>query len=141
VTDQIEVGWLLDGLRERVPHVVHAVAVSADGLLIAKTRDLPVDRADILSAVASGLVSLLAGAARAWEGGVISNLTELSVGYMFSMAVDSGASLLVLAGREVDVGAVSFEMSALIDKVGPALTAAARDGLPTVAAATAGGGR
>jgi len=139
VTDQIDVGWLLDGLRDRVPHVTHAVAVSADGLLIAKTRDLPKDRADTLAAIASGLVSLLAGAARAWEGSVISNMTELDIGYMFSMAVNSGASLLLLAGREVDVGAVSYEMSALIDKVGPALSAAARDSLVTTPAA--GGGQ
>ena len=139
MTDHIDVGWLLDGLRDRVPHVVHAVAVSADGLLIAKTSDLPVDRADTLAAIASGLVSLLAGAARAWEGSVISNMTELSIGYMFSMAVNSGASLLLLAGREVDVGAVSYEMSALIDKVGPALSAAARDSLVTTPAA--GGGQ
>ena len=83
--------------------------------------------ADQLAAVAAGLVSLLAGAARLLEaGGVVSNLTELDGGFMFSMAVSSGASLLVLASRQCDIGTVSYEMTELINKVGPLLTPATR---------------
>jgi len=126
-----ELGWLLDDFAGRVPDVTHAVAVSSDGLVIAATRTLGKDRADQLAAVASGLVSLLAGAARLLEaGGVVSNLTELDGGFMFSMAVSSGASLLVLASRRCDIGAVSYEMTELINKVGPLLTPTARADLP-----------
>ncbi|HEY1177988.1 MAG TPA: roadblock/LC7 domain-containing protein, partial [Phytomonospora sp.] len=38
-----DLGWLLAGFADRVPGVAHAVAVSADGLLLASSRDLPRD--------------------------------------------------------------------------------------------------
>jgi predicted regulator of Ras-like GTPase activity (Roadblock/LC7/MglB family) len=127
MNENADLGWLLDDLRGRVPEVTHAVAVSADGLRLARTSDLPVDRADHLAAIASGLTSLLSGASRALEGGgVVSNLTELGTGYMFLMALGDGTSLLVLAGRGCDVGTVSYEMGVLIDKVADVLTPAAR---------------
>jgi uncharacterized protein len=127
-----ELDWLLDDFAGRVPHVAQAVAVSSDGLVVAATRTLTKDRADQLAAVASGLVSLLAGAARLLEAGsVVSNLTELDGGFMFSMAVSSGASLMVLASRQCDIGTVSYEMTELINKVGPLLTPASRSDLFT----------
>lgn len=102
-----ELDWLLTEFAGRVSQVTHAVAVSSDGLVVAATRTLGTDRADQLAAVASGLVSPLAGAARLLDAdGVVSNLTELDGGFMFSMAVSSGASLLVLASRECDIGAL-----------------------------------
>ncbi|MBW0009837.1 MAG: roadblock/LC7 domain-containing protein, partial [Pseudonocardiales bacterium] len=65
-------GWLVDSFVQRVPGVAHAVVVSADGLLLVASSGLPRDRADQLSAVTSGLVSLSQGAARCFEaGGVV----------------------------------------------------------------------
>lgn len=122
-----DLDWLLNDFADRVPEITHAVAVSADGLLIAATREVGTEQADQLSAIASGLVSLLAGAARLLKAEpVISNLTELEGGFLFSMAVSSGASLLVLASKACDIGQVSFEMAELINQVGPQLTPAAR---------------
>ncbi|WP_035803149.1 roadblock/LC7 domain-containing protein [Kitasatospora mediocidica] len=122
-----DLDWLLNDFAARVPEITHAVAVSADGLLIAATRDVAPERGDQLAAIASGLVSLLAGAGRLLEADpVISNLTELQGGFLFSMAVSSGASLLVLAGKTCDIGQVSYEMAELINQVGPALAPAAR---------------
>jgi predicted regulator of Ras-like GTPase activity (Roadblock/LC7/MglB family) len=118
-----DLSFLLDDFRQRVEHVTHAIGVSADGLVVASTSGLPRDRADQLAAVAAGLTSLLKGASNLLDaGGVISNLTELGRGFLFSMAVSTGASLFVLASRECDIGTVSYEMSELINKVGPALT-------------------
>lgn len=57
-------GWLVNDFAERVTGVAHAVVVSADGLLLTASSRLPVDRADQLAAVASGLISLTSGAAR-----------------------------------------------------------------------------
>jgi hypothetical protein len=57
--------WLLGTFARQVPDVAHAVAVSEDGLRLATSADLPVDMADQLSAVISGLASLCAGTARA----------------------------------------------------------------------------
>jgi hypothetical protein len=77
--------------------------------------------------VAAGLVSLLAGAARLLGSTPVhSNLTELGDGFLFSMAVSDGASLLVYARRECDIGQVSYAMAELINQVGATLTPAAR---------------
>ena len=54
MTTTQDLGWLLANFADRVPGVAHAVAVSADGLLLASSRDLPRDRADQLAAIASG---------------------------------------------------------------------------------------
>ena len=41
MTSTQDLGWLLANFADRVPGVAHAVAVSADGLLLASSRDLP----------------------------------------------------------------------------------------------------
>jgi predicted regulator of Ras-like GTPase activity (Roadblock/LC7/MglB family) len=112
------------------PHVQHAIAVSSDGILVAATRGLPEDRADQLAAFAAGLIALVGGTARCLEAGaVINNVTELERGFVVSMAVSTGASLLALAGRASDLALVSFEMAELINRVGHAITPDARGGL------------
>ena len=62
-------GWLVSNFAERVPGVAPAIVVSADGLLLTSSDQLPRDRADQLAAVASGLVSLTQGAARCFDAG------------------------------------------------------------------------
>jgi predicted regulator of Ras-like GTPase activity (Roadblock/LC7/MglB family) len=123
-----DLGFLLDDFARRTaPHVQHAIAVSSDGLLVAATKMLPRDRADQLSAMASGLTSLLVGGARCWDAGaVISNLVEMEAGFMLLMAVSSGASLLVMANRPCDLAMVSYEATELINRVGHAITPHAR---------------
>ncbi len=131
MTDTRELGWLLDSFADHTPDVSHAIAISADGLLVAATRGLRADRADQLAATGSGLVSLLRGAAGFFEAGaVISNVTQMEGGFMFSMAFSDGASLLVLASPTCDVGRVSYEMTELANRIGEALTPRVRSGLP-----------
>jgi uncharacterized protein len=135
VTYQTDLDFLLNDFVTKVPQVSHAVAVSADGLILAATSGLHTDSRDQLAAVGSGLVSLLRGAARFFQAGrVISNVTEMDGGFMFSMAVSSGASLLVLASRACDIGQVGHELADLINRVGPALS-------PQHRIAVTGGGR
>jgi predicted regulator of Ras-like GTPase activity (Roadblock/LC7/MglB family) len=127
VTNQPDLGWMLDSFAERAPDVSHAIAISSDGLMVAASRNLPLDRADQLAATGSGLVSLLRGAAGFFDAGaVISNVTQLEGGFMFSMAFNDGASLLVLAAPTCDVGKVSYEMTELANRIGDLLTPAAR---------------
>ena len=59
-----DLGWLLRGLVEHVPHTRSAVLLSADGLATA-AYGLDPDPADHLSAIASGLFSLARTAGRA----------------------------------------------------------------------------
>ena len=127
IDQQGSLDWLLNDFAQRVPGVVHALAVSADGIVVAASPDLAEDQADQLAAVAAGLVSLLAGAARLLRSAPVrSNLTELGEGFLFSMAVSDGASLLVYAERECDIGQVSYAMAELINQVGSTLTPMAR---------------
>jgi predicted regulator of Ras-like GTPase activity (Roadblock/LC7/MglB family) len=119
---------LNDFVNRCEPHVQHAIAVSSDGILVAATSRLPRDTADQLAAFTAGLIGLVGGTARCLEaGGVISNITELERGYILSMAVSTGASLLALANRTGDLAMVSFEMAELINRVGHAITPDLRD--------------
>ena len=126
-TQPSQFGWLVNDFAERVPGVAHAVVVSADGLLLTSSARLPVDRADQLAAVASGLVSLTQGAARCFEGGaVLQTVVEMDNGFLFLMSISDGSSFAVLAARSCDVGQVGYEMALLVDRVGEALTPAPR---------------
>ncbi|WP_157546740.1 roadblock/LC7 domain-containing protein [Hamadaea tsunoensis] len=120
--------WLLNNFAYQVPGVAHVVAVSADGLLLASTQDLPGDRADQLAAITAGVVSLTDGASRCFDGGGIrQTIIEMDGGYLFLMAVSDGSALAVLAARSCDVGQVGYEMALLVDRVGGALTPSTRE--------------
>ncbi|WP_019816669.1 roadblock/LC7 domain-containing protein [Saccharomonospora saliphila] len=116
-------GWLITDFVRRVPGAAHAVVVSADGLLLSSSQGLPQDRAEQLSAVASGLVSLTHGAARCFEGGeVTQTVVEMEKGYLFLMSISDGSCLAVLAAPTADIGTVAYEMTLLVDRVGQQLT-------------------
>ncbi|MBN6034912.1 roadblock/LC7 domain-containing protein [Amycolatopsis sp. 195334CR] len=116
-------GWLVTDFVRRVPGAAHAVVVSADGLLLASSDGLPVERAEQLSAVSSGLVSLTQGAARCFEAGVVNQtVVEMERGYLFLMSISDGSSLAVLAAPTSDIGTVAYEMTLLVDRVGQQLT-------------------
>ena len=99
------------------------MVVSADGLLLASSQGLPRERAEQLSAVASGLVSLTHGAARCFEGGAVNQtVVEMERGYLFLMSISDGSCLAVLASPTADIGKVAYEMTLLVDRVGQRLT-------------------
>lgn len=127
-------GWLITDFVRRVPGVAHAVVVSADGLMLAGSEGLPRDRAEQLSAVSSGLVSLTAGAARVFEAGeVAQTVVEMERGYLFLMAISDGSCLSVLAAPNCDIGLVAYEMTLLVERVGQQLTPELRAQLHGVA--------
>ena len=123
-----DMGWLLNNFANSVAGIAHVVAVSADGLLLAASRDLPPDRADQLAAIASGVVSLTEGASRMFNAGAVQQtIIEMDSGYLFLMSVSDGSSMAVLAARSCDVGQVGYEMALLVERVGAALTPAPRE--------------
>ena len=106
-----------------MPGVAHAVVVSADGLLLTGSARLPLDRADQLAAVASGLVSLTQGAARCFEAGAVNEtVVEMELGIMVLMSISDGSCLAVLASPSCDIGLIGYEMTLLVDRVGQLLT-------------------
>jgi len=117
-----DMSWLLANFADKVPGVAHVVAVSADGMLLASSRNLPADRGDQLSAIAAGVISLTQGAARYFSGGsVLQTIIEMEAGYFFLMSISDGSCLGVLASRHCDVGQVGYEMALLVERVGQAL--------------------
>lgn len=125
----VDYTWLVDGFVSRTPGVAHAAVVSSDGLLMAASSALPKDRADQLSAIASGLSSLTSGAARCFDGGgVVQTVVEMERGFVMLMAISDGSSLITLADPSCDIGLVGYEMTLLVDRVGEALTPGVRSG-------------
>ena len=123
-----DMGWLLSNFADSVAGIAHVVAVSADGLLLASSRDLPADRADQLAAITSGVVSLTDGASRMFNAGAVQQtIIEMDSGYLFLMSISDGSSMAVLAARSCDVGQVGYEMALLVERVGAALSPAARE--------------
>lgn len=115
--------WALNDFVHRTARVAHAVVVSADGLLMARSERLPKDRADQLAAVISGLVSLTQGAANCFAGGsVIQCVVEMERGYLLINAIGDGGSLGVLADPHTDLGVVGYEIEKQVALLGRHLT-------------------
>ncbi|WP_336872929.1 roadblock/LC7 domain-containing protein [Rhodococcus qingshengii] len=124
---QRSLDWLVTSFARDVPGVSHAIVVSADGLLSAASEHLPLDRADQLAAVTSGLSSLSTGASRLFAGGaVLQSVVEMERGYLLLMGVGRGACLATLATAECDIGQIGYEMAALVDRVGTTMDIAPR---------------
>ncbi|ASR39559.1 two-component system histidine kinase [Prauserella marina] len=109
----------MSAFTEEVSGVAHAALVSADGLLVAADSGLPKDRADQLSAIASGLSSLAVGTAELFAAGrVVQSVIEMEEGFLLLMSVGDGSNLVVLASVGCDIGLVGYEMTLLVDRVG-----------------------
>lgn len=122
-----DLGWLLSGLVERVPHTRSAVLLSSDGLKKA-VSGLDVQSAEQLAAIASGLFSLARGTGVKFDGNDVVRqvIVELDGTVLFVASAGSGSVLAVLAGRETDAGVLGYEMSQLIKSVRPFLATATR---------------
>jgi predicted regulator of Ras-like GTPase activity (Roadblock/LC7/MglB family) len=119
--------WFVSNFVRDVPGVSHAILVSADGLLMASSANLPTDRADQLAAVTSGLASLSSGAAQLFEaGGVRQSIVEMDDGFLLVMGVEDGSYLAALASISCEIGQVGYEMAVLVDRVGKTVQATPR---------------
>jgi uncharacterized protein len=119
--------WLIDDLISRVGPARAAVVLSADGLLIASSSELPRDDAEHLSAVAAGFQSLARGAGRRFGGGSVrQTIVEMDSAFLFVTAAGSGACLAVLAAEDSDMGLVAYEMAMIVTRVGQYLTSPVR---------------
>jgi hypothetical protein len=118
-----DLNWLISAFADRVPSVAHALVVSSDGLPLAFSHGLPPERVDQLAAVASGLTSLVEGAARIFGGGAVNQtVVEMRQGLLIVMSVTGGSTLAVLATSDCDMGLVAYEMALLADRTWCALT-------------------
>ena len=119
--------WLLDDLVDRVVGAGHAIVLSADGLLLGRSRGLGAEDAEHLSALASAFQSLARGTGKQFDGGrVLQTVVEMERAYLFVTGAGSGACLAVVAEESSDVGLIAYEMNVLVEQVGRSLDAAPR---------------
>ncbi|QYA99855.1 roadblock/LC7 domain-containing protein (plasmid) [Rhodococcus sp. USK10] len=127
MTNRGTLDWLVSNFAKDVPRVAHAVLVSADGLLMAASAHLPLDRAEQLAAVTAGLASLSTGVSTLFDGGrVLQSVVEMQHGYLLLMSVGDGAQLAALTTAECDLGQVGYEMAVLVERVGSEIQALPR---------------
>jgi predicted regulator of Ras-like GTPase activity (Roadblock/LC7/MglB family) len=120
---QPRLDWLVTDFTERVANVGHAIVVSTDGLMLAKSAAIPEDRAGQLAAITCGLSSLMDGVARLFDAGLpIQAMVEMRGGLMLVKAVSAAAILAALAAPECDIDLVAYEMTLLVEEVGEVLT-------------------
>jgi predicted regulator of Ras-like GTPase activity (Roadblock/LC7/MglB family) len=99
--------WLLEGLLARTPGARHALVLSRDGLELCLSPGLPVDQADHLAAIASGIQALAHGASAEFgdgTGGVRQSMTEFHGGILFIVEAGEGAHLAVVGEESADPG-------------------------------------
>jgi predicted regulator of Ras-like GTPase activity (Roadblock/LC7/MglB family) len=134
ITDQEQdLEWLLENLKERTPEVQHVLVLSKDGLRLCFTDELTVDRADQLSAIASGIQSLALSTSAEFGTGLGSgqSMVEFPGGVLLIIPAGEGAHLAVIAGEDADVGLIGHNMSELVEQIGGFLTAAPRQPEPS----------
>jgi predicted regulator of Ras-like GTPase activity (Roadblock/LC7/MglB family) len=116
-------GWLVTNFTERVPNVAHAVVISADGLLLTASDQLAVERAEQLSTIAAGAISLIQAAASCVDtGNALRTVIQMEHGNMLMMSVRDGSCLVALAAPDCEIGQIAYEMTVLVDQVGEMLT-------------------
>jgi len=121
-----DVPWMLDDLVE-VPHVVSAVVLSTDGMIIQKSSFMSQDLAEILAAGSSSMYALAAGTGRPLKTGAVQQVViEYSGNVLFLAAAGENARLAVLCQQDVDMGMVAYEVSRLVARIGEFLSTNAR---------------
>jgi predicted regulator of Ras-like GTPase activity (Roadblock/LC7/MglB family) len=122
-----DLNWLVSDFTARVPDAAHAAVVSADGVPLALSDEIPENFAEQLAAITCGLASLMEGAARIFEAGRATQaLVEMQGGLMVIKIISDGSSLCVLAAPDCDIELVSYEMSLLVEAAGEVLSPALR---------------
>jgi len=122
-----DLNWLVSDFTGRVPDAAHAAVVSADGVPLALSDEIPEFFSEQLAAITSGLASLMQGAARIFEAGPPTQaLIEMEAGLMIVKIISDGSSLCVLAAPDCDIELVSYEMSLLVEAAGEVLSPALR---------------
>src|SRR5688500_7568726 len=123
---QNDLAWMLDGLVE-LTHVVDAVVLASDGLIVQKSSSLSRGVGEVLAAAASSMYSVAAGTGRRFESGSVQRvIIEYQARVLFVAAAGPNARLAVLCEEAVDLGTVAYEMSRLVTRIGEYLGTAER---------------
>jgi predicted regulator of Ras-like GTPase activity (Roadblock/LC7/MglB family) len=115
--------WLLSQFAGNTPEVIDAIAVSADGLLIAMSSRLDRASADRLAAITSAMISLAAGAGTTYDLGIPNKvIVDLDRGYLLVSSISAGSTLGVLATRSANLGNLAYEMAVFANRAGEVIS-------------------
>jgi hypothetical protein len=127
--------WLLSTFVHETAGVTDAMAVSSDGVLIARSNSHAAPEGEQLCAIISGCASLAHAADRAMDGeGLERVIIAMKLGFLFVSAIADGSCLGVVATRDGDVGSIGYQSTELVTRVGELLTPALREELKQLAA-------
>ncbi|MFF5408306.1 roadblock/LC7 domain-containing protein [Streptomyces misionensis] len=123
-----DLSWVMNDVLE-VRGARHAVLVSADGLLMQRSKDIGRDDAERNAAAMSSIQSLCRSAAQfvgAGKGVWKQTLIEYDGGWIFLSAGGNGSYLAVSAALDVDMEAMSMRMQKTVSAMRNGLSAAPR---------------
>jgi len=130
--DPQQLNHLLTDFTERVPGVLHAVVVAADGVPVAASDRIPSRHLEQVSAIASGLIGLACAAARMADDDVVTQaLVTMERAILVIIAIDDGSSLAVLTSSSADLDLVAYEMTMLAEQAGSLFCPPARGAMRT----------
>jgi uncharacterized protein len=119
--------WLLETFVEETAGVTDAMAVSSDGVLIARSETLEGQESDLLCAIIAGTAGMAMAASSNLAAGALERvIITMERGFLFVSAIADGSCLGVVATRECDVGSIGYQTSDLVHRAGELLTPALR---------------
>jgi predicted regulator of Ras-like GTPase activity (Roadblock/LC7/MglB family) len=122
-TEAQNFNWLVSRFAQGTAGAIAAIAVSADGLLIAMSQDLARHNADRLAAIASAMLGLANGVSDAHPLGEPDKIIiELERGYLLVCTISIGCSLGVLASKQASLGTIAYEMAMFANRASSVLT-------------------
>ena len=121
--DAQQFNWMLNNFVKDTAGVTDSVAVSSDGLLMARSNTLDDAGADQVAAIISGFVSLGQGATRCFGFDDLNQIIiAMKGGYLFVTAMGDAGCLGVVATPRCDIGNVGYQMTLLVERAGEMLT-------------------
>ncbi|MFD9888286.1 roadblock/LC7 domain-containing protein [Amycolatopsis sp. NPDC058986] len=115
--------WLVNRFAQNTAGAIAAIAVSADGLLIAMSSELERSNADRLAAISSAMLGLANGVSDSHPLGAPDKvIIELERGYLLVSTISIGCSLGVLAGKQSSLGTIAYEMAMFANRATEVLT-------------------
>jgi len=110
---------VLTDFVERVPGVLQAAVVAADGVTVAVSDRTRPGQVEQISAITAALISLAGAAARTFHGGTVTQaLVTMARSTFVIIAIDQGSSLAVLTTATADLDTVAYEMTMLVSAGG-----------------------
>lgn len=122
-TEATQFNWLVSRFVENTAGTIAAIAVSADGLLIAMSATLDRASADRLAAISSAMIGLANGVSESHPLGAPDKvIIELEQGYLLVCTISIGCLLGVLTSKQVSLGTIAYEMAMFANRASTVLT-------------------